>query len=70
MKLSNVTIECFRKKSTIGESFLFITMYKIDNAFAVLEANYSNYSLVWIFTRKIHMMLPSSMDFARVKLSL
>ena len=39
MKLSNVTIECFREKSTIGESFSFISMYKIDNAFAVLEAN-------------------------------
>ena len=36
MKLSIVTIECFREKSTIGESFLFISMY---NAFAVLEAN-------------------------------
>ena len=39
IKLSNVTIECFREKSTIGESFSFISMYKIDNAFAVLEAN-------------------------------
>ena len=39
MKLSNVTIECFREKPTIGESFLFISMCKIDSAFAVLEAN-------------------------------
>ena len=68
MKLSNVTKSALGKNRQSAKVFYSFLCAKLT--MRLLCRKLINYSLVWIFTRKIHMMLPNSMDFARVKLRL